>query len=336
MMSPVRGSRSGRAWREGEQDDEPDEAREGDERVAQTTLLGRRIVHGVGVVLDGDAIRPARCRRLERAQPRLDHTFGDECGDDREHDRRHDAEPVVGEDRERCAAGGTERLVGDLGDLGVDRAGDRVDTEDRADTGEARGHPGERVASDAHEGRCPERHEDQVTGVGRDARQDAHEDQHEREQPSWRRPDEQADERGHEPARLGDAGPHQRNECDRDDAEPREVRHERGEQEPDALGVEEAPDRDRDQLEVEAVLVTVVGHVRIEDRLGRILVVVRGDRDGVRDRDLVGHADPGERQRGGEQDHPDDEVQEHHHRVRDPVARALDDVEQAAHGSVFG
>ena len=162
-----------RAGREGQEQDEPDEAREGDERVAQAAPLGRRIVHGVGLVLDGDAIRPARRRRLERAQPRLDHALGDERGDDREQDRRHDAEPVVGEDRERRDAGGTERLVGDLGDLGVDRAGDRVDAEDRADAREARRHPGQRVASDAHERRRPERHEDQVAGVGRDARQDA-------------------------------------------------------------------------------------------------------------------------------------------------------------------
>ena len=59
----------------------------------------------------------------------------------------------------------------------------------------------------------------------------------------------------HEAAGLRDAGAHQRDERHRDDAEAREVGHERREDEADALGREEALDRDRDLLEVEVVLV---------------------------------------------------------------------------------
>ena len=57
------------------------------------------------------------------------------------------------------------------------------------------------------------------------------------------------------PLGLGHAGAHQRDERDGDDAEAGEVRHERREDEADALDREQAVDRDRDLLEVPAVLV---------------------------------------------------------------------------------
>ena len=68
MMSPVTGSRSGAPGGTVNSRTSAEEAQEGEQGVAQAPLLGRRIVHGVGFVLDGDAIRPARRRRLERAR----------------------------------------------------------------------------------------------------------------------------------------------------------------------------------------------------------------------------------------------------------------------------
>ena len=55
-------------------------------------------------------------------------------------------------------------------------------------------------------------------------------------------------------------------------------------------------DRDRDLLDVPAIDVALVTRLRFDDRLGRVLVVVRRDLDRVRDRDLVGDADTGEGQ----------------------------------------
>ena len=51
-----------------------------------------------------------------------------------------------------------------------------VDAEDGADAGEGRGHARQRMAADADERRRAERDQDEVAGVGGDARQHADED----------------------------------------------------------------------------------------------------------------------------------------------------------------
>ena len=61
-----------------------------------------------------------------------------------------------------------------------------------ADAREAGRQPGQRMAPDAHEGGGAERDEDQVAGVGGDAREDADEHDDERQQPRGRDLDEHA------------------------------------------------------------------------------------------------------------------------------------------------
>ena len=70
----------------------------------------------------------------------------------------------------------------------------RFDAEDRPHAGEGGRHAGERMTSDAREGGRAERHEDQVAGVGRHAREDPDQDQDEGEQGSGRDLDELPDE----------------------------------------------------------------------------------------------------------------------------------------------
>ena len=81
-----------------------------------------------------------------------------------------------------------DRLVGDLGDHRVGRRQDEVDAEDRADAGEAGGHAGSGCRPDARERGGAERDQDQVAGVGRDAREHADHDQDERQDPRAARP----------------------------------------------------------------------------------------------------------------------------------------------------
>ena len=139
MMSPVTGSRSGAPGGSVNSRTSADEAEEGEERVAQAALLGGRVVDGVGLVARSDAIGRVVPAATARAAARSIRsvmraaTSASTIDDD-------DAEPVVGDDRERRAAGRAEGLVGDLGDHRVDRAEDRVDPEDRADAGEAGRH----------------------------------------------------------------------------------------------------------------------------------------------------------------------------------------------------
>ena len=78
-----------------------------------------------------------------------------------------------------------------------------------------------------------------------------------------------------------------------------------------------------------AILVVEVPRAGLQDRLRRVLVVVRDDRHLVGNGDRVGHADVQEEEDVRQHDHQDDQVQEHEHRVGHLVAEALDAIEQA-------
>ena len=98
--------------------------------------------------------------------------------EDRQEDDRRDGEPEV-----RGQADGLVRIdqvdgvVGELDEDGVERLDQHVHGERAGDRGETQGQPGERVPADAEEGDAGQRNQDQVAGVGGDARQDADERQ---------------------------------------------------------------------------------------------------------------------------------------------------------------
>ena len=81
-----------------------------------------------------------------------------------------------------------DRLVRDLGHDPVDRRDQQVDPERRADAGEAGRQTGQRVPAHAVEGGRRQRDQDQVAGVGGDARQDADQHDDERDQAAAARP----------------------------------------------------------------------------------------------------------------------------------------------------
>ena len=105
--------------------------------------------------------------------------LGDDRDDDREHDRSSTmlnqqlATIVIG----AAGLGSADRLVGDLGDHARRSGRQDVDAEDRADAGEARRPcPASGCRPTLSERRRAERDEDQVAGVGGDAREHADED----------------------------------------------------------------------------------------------------------------------------------------------------------------
>ena len=165
----------GRSLGDGDHQDDRQEAQEREECPAQSP--------GFGGLVDLLHRRDAARRAGERAQPGFDDPLGDEVGHGRQDERGDHREPVVRDDRDRLPAGNEPQgLVGDLGDHRVDRARDQVDREDGSHAGETGRHAGYWMASDAQERGCAERDEDQVSGVGRDARQRPDEDHEEGDQ----------------------------------------------------------------------------------------------------------------------------------------------------------
>ena len=191
------------------------------------------------------------------------------------------------------------------------------------------------MSTDAVEGRRPERDEDQVAGVGGDAREttDEHDDEGQRRRRSGL--DELADQRRHHPRLLGDADADHRHEDDGDDAEAGEVVDERGEEEANAVGAEQALDL-RGLLDDVHLVVEVL--LRRDLRLGNDRatdILLLGDQRRL-DGDVVGDADV----KGGEdrREHDDQHAQadEDDRRVGHLVADLLDAVEHSLHAAALG
>ncbi len=156
---------------------------------------------------------------------------------------------------------------------------------------------------DGDEGGARERDQDQVAGIGGDAREDADEHQHVGQCMPRRDRHQLADQRLDEARLFGHADPDHRDDDDADCIEVHEVLHEAGEHEPDAVHGQQAAGGG-----------------------GRVLDLV-----GVRIDDLIGDAQSEHVEDVRQYDHDADQDDEDDDRMRDPVADALDDVEDSLH-----
>ena len=184
-----------------------------------------------------------------------------------------------------------DRLVRHLGQQGVEGRDQDIDREGGADPGVGGGDAGKRVPADAEKGRGAERDENQVAGVRSHAGEPADQDDDEGEPGARGDGHQLADQRGHHPGLLSHANADHGDEDDGDDAEAREVAHERGEDEADAFDRQEAAHVDRDLLQ--DVIPGEFFDVAITTRFGRdgdLDRLVRSPGDGVHlDRPGGGH-----------------------------------------------
>ncbi len=274
--------------------------------------------------------------RVVGAEPGLDEALTHEGEHDRQHDRRRDAEVQVGRDVDRPSRfHQPDGLVGDLGEHGVGGRDEQVDAEPAGHAGEGRRHAGERIAADAVERSCAERDQHQVAGVRGDARDHAEADDEVGQCARRGDGDQLADQRGNEPRHLRNPHTDHHDEDDPHGREGHEVLHERGEQETDPIGREQALD------------LGGLGH----DLVGLGVGLLTGDQLGGQDRSadvdllhdldrrfdhLVGRAPvrPGQKLR--QDDQAGAETEEQHRGMRHLVADPLDDSEDTLQRALLG
>ncbi len=244
MMSPVTGSRSGASGSTVSSVITTSTASGREERVAKALRL--RLRRHLGALVGVERRVVALERGVVRAEASLDDAHGDERHDDRDQDRRGDAEVQVrGEVDRALGVDERARVVRDLGQDAVERRDQEVDAEAGGDARERGRHPGERVAADALERSRTQGYQHEVPGVGGDAREDADEDDDRRQHRLRRDADELPDQRPDQAGGLGEADADHHHEDDRDRREVAEVGDERREEEADPVGREEALDRRR-------------------------------------------------------------------------------------------
>ena len=133
-----------------------------------------------------------------------------------------------------------DRVIGDLSQDPVDRHDQDIDAEYAGDPGERRRQPGQRVSPEAEESGRSERDQDQVAGIGGDARHDSQSHQNPGEGLARRDVHDLFDKRGHQTSLFGQADADHDDEDDGDRAEIREVPHHRSQHEADAIGGQQA------------------------------------------------------------------------------------------------
>ena len=184
------------------------------------------------------------------AEPRLDDPVVHHGHHDREQQHRGDGEPEVRGQRDReVRIQDVDGVVGDPDEDAVQWLDEHVDREDGGDRREGRGESGQGVAAHAEVRGRTERNEDQVTGVGRDARHDADEHEDVGEGPGRRDEHQLADERRDETRGLGHTDAQHGDDDDADRGEAHEVLDHARVHEPDAVGREQAADADRGRFE---------------------------------------------------------------------------------------
>ena len=194
-------------------------------------------------------------------------------------------------------------VVGDAGEDAVGGDDEEVDEEGGGDGGEGEGEAREGVAPDADEGGAGQRDEDEVAGVGGDAGDDADEDEDVGERLGVRDEDELADQGFDEARLLRHADADHGDDGNADGVEVHEVLDDAGVHEADAVDGQQAAGRGRDVFGLVGLGVDdLVGDGRAE----HIEDVRQDDHD-------------------ADQQHEDDDG------MRDPVADAFDDVEDALH-----
>ena len=186
MMSPVTGSRSGAP--DGSVSSSDAHAARDDRQERDTGGRGprrpRRSSVGVGLA------RRSAASPVEGAEARLDDALGDDRGRrPASTSERHDREVVVGHDGDAASPPvSADRLVGDLGDHASIGPMIRLTPKIAPTPAKHVARPASGCRPTLRNAAAPERDEDQVAGVGGDARQHADEDQDEGEQLAGRRP----------------------------------------------------------------------------------------------------------------------------------------------------
>ncbi len=194
-------------------------------------------------------------------------------------------------------------VVGDADEHAVERLDEDVDAEDGGDRGEGRGQAGKGMAAHAQVGRGAERDEDQIAGIGRDARDDADEDEDVGQGLGRRNQHELANEGRDQARRFGDADAQHRDDDDADGAEIHEVRDDARIHEANAVDAQQAASADR--LDLDRVSLRVDGFEG-DSRAEKIEQV-------------------------GQHHHQHDQQHENHGGVRYLVADAFDEIQHAGH-----
>ncbi len=194
-------------------------------------------------------------------------------------------------------------VVGELDENGVERLDQHVDGEGAGHRGKAERQAGQRIASDGEEGDAREREQDQIAGVGGDAREDADEGEDVAERPGRGHRHELADQCGDQARGLRDTGADHRRDHQADRGEAHEIRDQRLVHEADAVRVEQIADAGGRDLDL------------VGDRIDALVADRRAE-----------HAE-----HGGKHDDDRDQDQEDDDRMGNHVPHALDSVEESLH-----